>query len=215
MTTLNDAFEWELTLDDEGYESGNESLNILTPLHRTPCLYHVSANENLSFNPATPLTHRAYSPQQHRSFSSIHHHLTFSNDESSSTDSSPLHGRTEQSSPVEQQIACHLTDDSFHDITNEEQDLPNSAIWWWHLDGGTSPRQALVHPWIVTTTWPVPLPLSIQLASATPHSKKCTNTTLSDDGPHWHLWFPRCNDNHQQWRHPWSGWCFLNFEYGE
>ena len=63
ITTLNDAFERGLALEDEGYESGSESLNIPTPLHRTPCLYHISASENLSFNPATPLTHWAYSPQ--------------------------------------------------------------------------------------------------------------------------------------------------------
>ena len=67
MTTLNDAFEYELALEDKGYESGSESLNIPTPLHRTSHLYHVSASENLSFNPATPLTtvhpHQAYSPQ--------------------------------------------------------------------------------------------------------------------------------------------------------
>ena len=63
MTTLNDALERVLTLEDEGYESGSKILNICIPLHRTPCLYHVSARENLSFNSATPLTHQAYSPQ--------------------------------------------------------------------------------------------------------------------------------------------------------
>ena len=57
MTTLNDAFERELTLEDEGYKSGSESLNIPTPLHRTPCLYYVSASENLSFRPVRLLTH--------------------------------------------------------------------------------------------------------------------------------------------------------------
>ena len=56
VTTLNDAFEWELALEDEGYNSGS-SLNIPTPLCRTPHLYHVSTGENLSFRPATPLTH--------------------------------------------------------------------------------------------------------------------------------------------------------------
>ena len=57
MTTLNKAFEWEVAIEDERYENGSESLNIPTPLHRTPCLYHISARENLSFRPATPLTH--------------------------------------------------------------------------------------------------------------------------------------------------------------
>ena len=57
MTTLNNAFEWELALEDGGYENGSESLSILTPLHREPCLYHVSAYENLSIGPATPRAH--------------------------------------------------------------------------------------------------------------------------------------------------------------
>ena len=57
MTTLNDVFEWELALEDKGYESGSESLTIPTPLCRTLCLYNVWANENLSFGPVTPLTH--------------------------------------------------------------------------------------------------------------------------------------------------------------
>ena len=32
MTTLNNALEWELTLEDIGYESGSESLSVPTPL---------------------------------------------------------------------------------------------------------------------------------------------------------------------------------------
>ena len=48
MTTLNDVFEWELALEDKGYESGSESLNISTPLCRTLHLYHLSGSENLS-----------------------------------------------------------------------------------------------------------------------------------------------------------------------
>ena len=95
MTTLNDAFEQELTLEDEGYESRSEGLNIPTPLCRTPCLYHVSAGENLSLNPAAPLTtthpYQSHPPQWHRSHSSVHHHLMFSADKSPSTDSSQLH----------------------------------------------------------------------------------------------------------------------------
>ena len=121
MTTLNNAFERELTIEDKGYESGSESLNIPTPLCRTPCLYHVSASENMYFRPATPLTHQAYSPQWHSSLSSVCHHLKFSNDESSSTDGRQLHVRTEQSSPVEQ-MTCHLADDSYQDVPSEEEE---------------------------------------------------------------------------------------------
>ena len=60
MTTLYNAFEQKLALEDEGYDSGSESLNIPTPLCRIPCLYHISTSKNLSFRPATPLTHQAH-----------------------------------------------------------------------------------------------------------------------------------------------------------
>ena len=54
MTTLNAAFESNLTLEDEGYESGIENFNIPTPLKRASRIHHVSSDENISFDPATP-----------------------------------------------------------------------------------------------------------------------------------------------------------------
>ena len=46
VTTLNDAFVWELAIEDGGYKSGSENLSISTPQHRAPHLYHVSACKN-------------------------------------------------------------------------------------------------------------------------------------------------------------------------
>ena len=60
MTTLNDTFEQEPALQDEGYNSGSDSLSIPAHLHGVPCRYNVSASKNLSFRPATP---QVYSPQ--------------------------------------------------------------------------------------------------------------------------------------------------------
>ena len=103
VTTLNNTFEWELAQGDEGYESGSESLNIPTPQWRAPGLYQDSTRENLSFNPATPLTtihpHPAHSPQRLSSHNLVHQHLTFgsSDEENPSPDSSPSHGQAEQS----------------------------------------------------------------------------------------------------------------------
>ena len=56
--------------------------------------------------------------------------MTFSNDENSSTHSSPLHGRAEQSLPAEHQIVCHCTDGSFHDVPSEEEeeDFPTAPL---------------------------------------------------------------------------------------
>ena len=50
MTTLNEAFEIELTQEDEGYEIGSENFHIPTPLSRAPGVYHVSMVDELSFN---------------------------------------------------------------------------------------------------------------------------------------------------------------------
>ena len=53
MTTLNAAFESKLALEDEGYESGSENLNLPTPLRRTSKMHHVSIVKNTSFDPVT------------------------------------------------------------------------------------------------------------------------------------------------------------------
>ena len=54
VTTLNAAFLNKLALEDEGYKSGSENFNILTPLRRTSKIHHVLSDENVSFDPATP-----------------------------------------------------------------------------------------------------------------------------------------------------------------
>ena len=54
MTSLNDAFEQQITLDDMGYESGSKSLSVPTPLCQEPCPFHVSTEENSSFSPSPP-----------------------------------------------------------------------------------------------------------------------------------------------------------------
>ena len=82
VTTLNDTFETELAQEDEGYESGSESLNIPTPLRRVPWIYHISTSENLFFNPTTQLTtaeqHLVHSLWRFRCHSPAGSHLVFS-----------------------------------------------------------------------------------------------------------------------------------------
>ena len=135
VITLNNAFKRELTQEDKGYESGSKSFSIPTSLRRASRICHVSTSESISFNLTTPLTTAAQHPDHTpRSCSCVCCHLTFSNDESPSTDSSHLHGRAEQSSPVQQHMVYHCTDDSFQDATNEEEeDFPtaplNDDIW--------------------------------------------------------------------------------------
>ena len=111
VTTLNDAFETVLAQEDEGYESGSENFNILTPLSRASRIYNVSTREDLSFDPAhfgqsptTLVQHEGTSPHRYRHCSFTHHWLVFTsfNDESPVR---PLHPNTDPSSPAHRSAA--------------------------------------------------------------------------------------------------------------
>ena len=81
MTTLNNTFERELTLEDEGYESGSKIFSIPTPLRQNCRVHHISSNDNISFDPSTPCTTATH----HLSCKSICHHLLFSSTNKKST----------------------------------------------------------------------------------------------------------------------------------
>ena len=51
VTTLNAAFECQLALADEGYESGSDTINLPTSLRKMPRIHHVSSIAHASFNP--------------------------------------------------------------------------------------------------------------------------------------------------------------------
>ena len=55
VITLNAAFYQQLSLADEGYESGSDTVDLPTPLRKTPRIHHISSMEHASFNPA-PVT---------------------------------------------------------------------------------------------------------------------------------------------------------------
>ena len=40
-----------LSLADKGYESGSDTVDLPTPLWKTPCIHHISSIEHASFNP--------------------------------------------------------------------------------------------------------------------------------------------------------------------
>ena len=52
VIALNATFTQQLSLADEGYESGSDTVDLPTPLGNTPCIHHVSRMEHASFNPA-------------------------------------------------------------------------------------------------------------------------------------------------------------------
>ena len=54
---LNAAFSQELSLADEGYESGSDTVDLPTPLWKTPPIHHISSMEHTSFNPVNTTPH--------------------------------------------------------------------------------------------------------------------------------------------------------------
>ena len=51
VIVLNTAFTQQLSLADEGYESGTKNTALPTPLRQVPQIHHVSTMENASFDP--------------------------------------------------------------------------------------------------------------------------------------------------------------------
>ena len=52
VIAFNVAFTQQLSLADEGYESGSNMADLPTPLQKTPCIHHMSSIEHASFDPA-------------------------------------------------------------------------------------------------------------------------------------------------------------------
>ena len=66
VIALNAAFDQQLSLADEGYESGSDTIDLPIPLRKTPCIHHVSSMEHASFDPAptTPCSTPQPPPRQ-------------------------------------------------------------------------------------------------------------------------------------------------------
>ena len=52
VIALNAAFDQQLSLADEGYESGSDTIDLPTPLRKTMRIHHISSMEHASFDPA-------------------------------------------------------------------------------------------------------------------------------------------------------------------
>ena len=57
VTTLSAAFEQQLGLADEGYESGSDTINLPSTLKKRPKIHHVSGMEHATCDP-NPVTSR-------------------------------------------------------------------------------------------------------------------------------------------------------------
>ena len=86
VIALNAAFDQQLLLADEGYKSGSDTINLPTPLRKTPHIHHVSSMEHTSFNPVLTTSHST--PQTLPR--PVHRCLSFSSADSYTPDSTPL-----------------------------------------------------------------------------------------------------------------------------
>ena len=86
IIALNAAFNQQMLLADEGYESGSDTINLPTPLQKTPHIHHISSMEHASFNPVTT-TPRSTPQTPPRP---VHRCLSFSSVDNYTPDSTPV-----------------------------------------------------------------------------------------------------------------------------
>ena len=96
VIALNAAITQQLSLADEGYESGSDTVDLPTPLRKTPCIHHVPSMEHASFNPVhtTPSNTVTMTPcsSPQTPTRPVHcHGLSFSSDSDQDPDSTPVY----------------------------------------------------------------------------------------------------------------------------
>ena len=155
VIVLNAAFTQQLSLADEGYESGSDTVDLTTPLWKTPCIHHISSIEHASFNPGhtTPCNTVTMTPHSSPQTPTrpVRHHLSFSSDTDHSSDSTPA---CSDSSDAEEEEFQMVPLDSDH-CTSEE--VPERAFYINDMDyhityantHALMGTMTLFHTWIV------------------------------------------------------------------
>ena len=97
---LNAAFTQQLSLADEGYESGSDTVDLPTPLRKTPHIHHVSSMEHASFNPVhtTPYSTVTMTPcsSPQTPTRAVCCHLSFISDNDQDPDSTPVYSNSSE-----------------------------------------------------------------------------------------------------------------------
>ena len=95
VIALNAAFTQQLSLVDEGYESGSDTVDLPTPLRKTPHIHHVSSMEHASFNLVHTAPQNTVAITPHSSPQTltrpVHCCLSFSSDSDQDPDSTPVY----------------------------------------------------------------------------------------------------------------------------
>ena len=100
VIALNAAFTQQLSLADEGYESGSDAIDLPTPLRKTPHIHHMSSMDHASFNPAHTTPHRTVTltPSRFPQMPTrpVCCHLSFNSKSDWDPDSTPVHSDEEE-----------------------------------------------------------------------------------------------------------------------
>ena len=95
VIVLNAAFSQQLSLANEGYESGSDTVDLPTPLRKTSCIHHMSSMEHASSNPAhtTPCSTVTITPcsSPQTPTRPVHCCLSFNSNSDQDPDSTPVH----------------------------------------------------------------------------------------------------------------------------
>ena len=140
IIALNAAFTQQLSLADEGYESGSNE-DLPTPLHKTPHIHHVSSMEHAFFDPVyTTPCHPAdtlHYDTQPSPLRPVHCCLTFLSDSSESDQDpdSPLNNSPDSTSDDDEDFQMVPIDDEYwttemvpeRTFCIHEDGLPNNA----------------------------------------------------------------------------------------
>ena len=98
VIALDAAFTQQLSLADEGYNSGSDTIDLPTPLWKTPCIHHISSMEHASFTPVSTTPHSTViiipSSMPQTTPRPVHIHLSFSSNNDQDPDSTPVYSNS-------------------------------------------------------------------------------------------------------------------------
>ena len=117
-----------MSLADEGYESDNNTADLLTPLQKTPHIHHISSMEHTSFDSAYSTPHRPVTTPLHTPTRPVLCHLSFYSDHESNT------------TPMQVDIS-ESDQDAKPESSDEEEDFPTVPIDDEHWTTGMVPER--------------------------------------------------------------------------
>ena len=131
VIALNTAFDQQLSLADEGYESGSDTIYLPIPLQKTPHIHHISSMEHTSFNPVliTPCSTTQTLPRP------VCRCLSFSSTDSYTPDSIPVCSDSSEDEEEDFQMIPldneHWTSEetSERTVCIHEHGLPHGLCW--------------------------------------------------------------------------------------